>query len=471
MVLPEINRFEIPLSEQISQNEYLQKVSAIISQVYDTPKAYLHSFGCQGNVAEGEKIRSILINAGYLITNNPDESDLVVLNTCAIREHAQDRAFGNIGALKKLKSANKNFKIALCGCMVQQKSVLDKIKSSYPFVDIVFGTHVIHKLPEFLYRNFSTGKKVYDITDSEGVINEHISATRDNSFKAFVPIMYGCNNFCTYCIVPYVKGRERSRSPKAILDEVNQLIKSGYKEITLIGQNVNSYGKNPDYGYDFSRLLKEIDSIEGDFVIRFMTSHPKDCTKKLLDTMADSKKIAHHLHLPVQSGNNNTLERMNRRYTVEKYIDLVDYAYKVMPDLSLTSDIIVGFPGETEDEFEDTVSLVKKVHFTSIYEFIFSPREGTAAAMMEDPVSREIKGKWFKKLQDAQEEVAKTRTTQMLGKTYRVLCERKNSNGNIEGRTNGNIIVEFPGSEEFIGQFVNVKITQALTWVLKGETV
>ncbi|MBR4765842.1 MAG: tRNA (N6-isopentenyl adenosine(37)-C2)-methylthiotransferase MiaB, partial [Clostridia bacterium] len=439
----------------------------IDSKYPDGAKAYVHTYGCQGNVADGERIEGMLIEMGCDLTDDVNTADLILFNTCAIREHAEDRLYGNVGALKVLKKQKPELKIILCGCMMQQPHAADKIKKSYSFVDIVFGTHVLYKLPEILYKSFSTGKRIFEISESDGVIAENLPVHHDSSFKAWLPIMYGCNNFCSYCVVPYVRGRERSRNPKDIIEEAKCLVKQGYKDITLLGQNVNSYGKGTDY--NFARLLREINDIEGDFLIRFMTSHPKDCTFELLDTMAQCNKVAKHLHLPFQSGNNRILREMNRGYTREKYLELLDYAYKVMPDLSVTADVIVGFPGETYEEFLDTVSLVEEAKFTSMYTFIFSSRPGTKAAEMPDPVSREEKGKWFSELLKVQENEADKRTASMVGKTYRVLCEGFNKNGLIEGRTQGNVIIEFSGSSGLIGSFVNVKVTESLVWILKGE--
>ena len=466
----EVNKISVPEAELQRQKEYMQLVRSLVESRFATaPKAFVHTYGCQGNVADGERLKGMLSQMGYDFTENVDEADLVLYNTCAIREHAEDRVFGNVGALKPRKMQNRDMKILLCGCMMQQKWVAEKIRKSYPFVDIVFGTHVIHRLPEFLYISLAKGKKIYEQPDEDGVIVEELPVRRDSNFKAWIPIIYGCNNFCTYCIVPYVRGRERSRDPKAIIAEAKELVAQGYKEITLLGQNVNSYGKFPDYGYNFSSLLRELNAIEGDFIIRFMTSHPKDCTFELLDTMAECEKVAKHLHLPFQSGSNRVLDAMNRRYTREKYLGLLEYAYKVMPDLSVTSDVIVGFPGETYDEFRETVTLVEKAGFTSMFTFIFSAREGTKAAKMDDPVSKEEKGKWFRELLDAQEKIAAERTASMLGKTYRVLCESVAKNGMIEGRTQGNIMIEFPADESVIGSFRNVRVTESLTWILRGE--
>lgn len=460
----------IQQSEIDEQMRYSSLVGTVLSSRYPNGAfAYVHTYGCQGNVADGERIEGMLSAMGYELTDDINLADLILYNTCAIREHAEDRLYGNVGALKVLKKAKPELKIVLCGCMMQQQHASEKIKKSYPFVDIVFGTHVIHRLPEMIYRNLCTGKRIYEVGDEAGNVAENLPVHRDSSFKAWLPIMYGCNNFCSYCVVPYVRGRERSRLPEDIISEARSLIEAGYKDITLLGQNVNSYGKGTDY--NFSRLLREINAIKGDFIVRFMTSHPKDCTLELLDTMAECEKVAKHLHLPFQSGNNRVLREMNRGYTREKYLELLNYAYKKMPDLSVTSDVIVGFPGETYEEFLDTVSLVEEAHFTSMYTFIFSSRPGTKAASMPDPVSREEKGRWFNELIAAQEREADKRTTSMIGCTYRVLCEGVSKGGLIEGRTQGNIIIEFPGDISLIGSFANVEVTESLVWILRGKLI
>ncbi len=469
-VISDINKIAVDAAETAKQREYTQLVRSLVEAKFGrAPKAFVHTYGCQGNVSDGERLKGMLEQMGYELIEELDGADLVLYNTCAVREHAEDRVFGNVGALKKMKYENRDMRIILCGCMMQQEHIAKKMRTSYPFVDIVFGTHVIHRLPEFLYRSFSTGKKVYELPENDGVISEELPVHRDSTFKAWLPIMYGCNNFCSYCIVPYVRGRERSRNPEAIIAEAKELIGQGYKEITLLGQNVNSYGKYPDYGCNFASLLRKLNSLDGDFIIRFMTSHPKDCTPELLDTMAECEKVAKHLHLPFQSGSNRVLAEMNRKYTREKYLGLLEYAYKVMPDLSVTSDVIVGFPGETYDEFLETVSLVKEAEFTSMYTFIYSPREGTRAARMPDPVPKEEKGKWLRELIAVQEEVAAERTASTVGKTYRVLCESISKNGLIEGRTSGNIIIEFPADASVIGSFRNVTVTESLTWILRGK--
>ena len=451
------------------QKEFAALASQILSTRYaEAPKAYIHTYGCQGNVAESEKIEGMLIDIGYELCDDIADADLVLYNTCAIREHAEHRVFGNVGALKHYKARKKDMIIALCGCMVQQKAVSEKFKKSYPFVNLVFGTHVVHRLPEFLYKVLS-GSKVFCTDESDGVIAEGLPTHRDGTIKAWLPIMYGCNNFCSYCIVPYVKGRERSRKECDIIKEAKEIIAAGYKEITLLGQNVNSYGNDTDEDTSFAALLKKLDALEGDFKIRFMTSHPKDCTRELIDTIASSKHISHHLHLPFQSGNNEILKAMNRKYTREKYLDLIRYAKEKIEDVSLTSDVIVGFPGETYEQFLDTLSLIREVEFTSLFTFIFSPREGTPAARMDDPIPAEQKGKWFRELLDVQAEIAARRTASMQGGTYRVLVEEPGKTaGHLQGRTDANVIIDFPGDESLIGEYVNVTVTESLTWIVKG---
>ncbi len=459
-------------SEMAKQHEYTELVRTVLTTRFEPskPLAFVHTYGCQGNVSDGERIKGILESLGYGFTDDVEKADLILYNTCAVREHAEDRIYGNVGAIKRLKKTNRNLIIALCGCMMQQKRVVDKIRKSYPFVDLVFGTHVIHRIPELIYRVLCTGKKVYECPDGAGVIAEDLPIRRDGSIKGWLPIMYGCNNFCSYCIVPYVRGRERSREPEDVIKEAKDLIASGCKDITLLGQNVNSYGKNLDRDINFSKLLRQINDLPGDFIIRFMTSHPKDCTKELLDTMASCDKVAKHLHLPFQSGNNRVLKEMNRGYTREKYLELARYARQVMPDLSMTSDVIVGFPGETYEEFRDTVSLIEEVKFTSLFTFIFSPRPGTRAADMPDPISREEKGKWFKELTDAQEKIASERTAAMKDKTYTVLCEGYAKEGILNGRTESNVMIEFPevDGKDLVGKFCKVKVTEPLTWIVRG---
>ena len=390
------------------QKDFSEKVHSILSARFPdgNPKAFIHTYGCQGNVADSEHIKGMLVEMGYELCEKVEDADLILYNTCAIREHAEDRVFGNVGALKKLKSEKPHLIIALCGCMMQQSHIAEKIKKSYPFVSLVFGTHVVHKLPELLSKTLTGGKRVFCIDESDGVIAEGLPYSRDSGENAWISIMYGCNNFCSYCIVPYVRGRERSRNPEVILTEAKQLIAEGYKKITLLGQNVNSYGKGCDFNVNFAELIRRFDAIEGDYTFDFMTSHPRDCSFELIDVLSESKHFCGHLHLPVQSGNNRILKEMNRHYTREHYLELVNYAKKKIPGVDLTTDIIVGFPGETYEEFLDTVSLVKDVKYGSMFTFIYSARKGTPAAEMPDPYSKEEKTKWFMELLKVQEEIA-----------------------------------------------------------------
>ncbi len=457
------------------QREYTEKVRTILSVKYPgrRPKAFVHTYGCQGNVADSERIKGQLFEMGYEFTEVKEEADFVLFNTCAVREHAEDRVFGNVGALKPLKMKNPEMIIALCGCMMQQPHVWERIRRSYPYVRLVFGTFAVHRVPEMLYNVLRTGKRVFVTDETKGEIAEGLPVYRDRDFKMWLPIMYGCNNFCSYCVVPYVRGRERSRSPQEVIKEAKELISLGAKEITLLGQNVNSYGKGSADGVNFPRLLKMVNDLPGDFKIRFMTSHPKDCTKDLLDTMARCEKVARHLHLPFQSGNNRVLKEMNRGYTREEYIELINYGRAVMPDLSVTSDIIVGFPGETYEEFCDTLSLIEEVKFTSLFTFIFSPRRGTKAEKMEDPVPYSEKSKWFSELLKCQEKIAAERCASMVGKTYEVLVEgfTKEDDGRLTGRTDGNINIDFEGDPSLIGSYIKLKVTKALNWILSGEAV
>ena len=463
----------VPQTELDIQKEFCKKVRSVISKRYDpAPLACVVTYGCQQNVADSEKIKGMLHEMGYGFTEERTKAQLILFNTCAVREHAEDRVFGNVGALKKYKHEHPGVVIACCGCMMQQQHIAEKIKKSFPFVDLVFGTHVIHQLPGLLYKTLTGKKRVFEIPDMDGVIAEGVPVLRDEEKRAWLPIMYGCNNFCTYCIVPYVRGRERSRDPQDILKEARELVQNGCKEITLLGQNVNSYGKNLEPKVTFAQLLRMINDIDGDFRIRFMTSHPKDCTRELLETMAQCDKVAKHLHLPFQSGNDRVLKAMNRNYTREKYLSLIRYAKELMGDaLSITSDIIVGFPGETYEDFQDTLSLIEEVGFTSLFTFIYSPRNGTPAARMPDPVPAEEKGRWLRELLAVQEKISAENMKKYAGKTFKCFVYGKGKLGehSLEARTDGNLIVEFDGDESLIGSFKNITVTEPLTYVLKGR--
>lgn len=466
--------WQVPRQQLLQQKDYAEQVRALLEELYPVPPlAYVHSYGCQGNVSDGEKLKGMLADMGYGFCDQAEQADLVLFNTCAIRENAEDRIFGNVGALKRWKAQSPKHKLLLCGCMMQQPHIVEKLKQSYPYVDLIFGTHVIHQLPELLLSVLQQHKRVFYTPESDGVIAEGLPIRRDGTLKAWVPIMYGCNNFCTYCIVPYVKGRERSRQPEAILAEVRQLVEQGYKEITLLGQNVNSYGKTLEHPISFAQLLTQIDAIPGDFRIRFMTSHPKDATKELFDVMANSQKICHHLHLPVQCGSDRILQAMNRRYTVKQYLGLIDYARSVMPDISFTTDIIVGFPGETLEDFQGTMELLKKVRYDSLFSFIYSKRVGTKAASMPDDTPHSVKSDRLQQLLALQRTIGEEVLSEYVGKTLRILVDGtgKSGEGYLTGRTDQYLIVDFPGDSALIGQFVTVKITKALNWALLGELV
>ena len=435
------------------------------------PKAMVVTFGCQQNVSDSEHLKGMLILMGYTLTEDMNEADFIIFNTCAVREHAEDRVYGNIGKVKQIKKDRPKTIAAVCGCMAQQQIVAEKIKKSYPYIDIVFGTQVSHRLPEFIYRRMSGSPRIFELELQNDDIVENVPVSRDGDFKGWLPIMYGCNNFCTYCIVPYVRGRERSRDPEKILEEARAMVKAGYKDITLLGQNVNSYGKGCSHGVTFAKLLRMINDIEGDFRIRFMTSHPKDCTIELLDTIKECPKISRHLHLPFQSGSSRILKLMNRYYDRDKYLALIKSAKERIPDVSLTSDIIVGFPGETYEDFKETLSLVEEVEFTSLFTFIYSPRNNTPAAAMPDPISREEKGKWFDELLRLQEKIAAKNIEKQIGKTYRILCDGVGSKeGFMSGHTSGTAVIEFEGNEELLGKFVDVKIN-SYTNVFNGTII
>lgn len=457
--------------EMEKQREYQSLVrDMVLARYMKQPLACVRVYGCQQNVSDGERIKGMLAEMGFGFTDDAEESELVLFVTCAVRSHAEDRAIGNLGALKHFKRRKPGAVVGLCGCMAQQQSVADYVRKTFPFVNLLFGTHVIHRLPEFLYCLYSGQKRVFEIPDDGGRIAEGIPVRRDSSIKGWLPIMYGCDNFCTYCIVPYVRGRERSRQSEAVLEEARSLIESGCKDITLLGQNVNSYGRGLGEEINFARLLRQVNDLPGNFRIRFMTSHPKDCTMELLDAMCECEKVARHLHLPVQSGSDRVLRAMNRKYTRSQYLDLVYEARRRMPDLSLTSDIIVGFPGETKEDFEDTLSLVKNVEYTALFTFLFSPREGTPAATMPDIVPKEEKDAWFAELLSAQEDIVLRNNTRLVGKKFRVLCEEEGrEQGILVGRTSQNTVVEFPGPVELLGDYCDVVITGNRRMTLLGE--
>ena len=460
------------ISQEALENQFAfcDKIAALWAAQGVTPKAYVETYGCQQNEADSEKLRGYLTQSGYAICQEAEGADVVVMNTCSIREHAEQRVFGNLGALTHTKRRHPTQKIFLCGCMAGEEKVSARVKESYPYVDGVFSTHHLWQFPEILYNVLTKKKRQFYVADEAGSIAEGIPQVRDSKLKAWVSIMYGCNNFCTYCIVPYVRGRERSRRPEAILEECRQLAERGCKEITLLGQNVNSYGKDLDCGMDFADLLAQIAQLPGDFLIRFMTSHPRDASTKLFDTMAKYPKIAKQLHLPFQSGSSRVLKAMHRHSDRETYLSKVRYAKSVMPDLVLTSDVIVGFPGETEAEFEETISLIEEVRYDSLFTFIFSPRTGTPAAKMEDPTPKEEKNRRFDKLCARQNAISEDIHKSYIGKTLRCLVDGRDKD-NLTARTEGGRLVRFQGPETLIGSYQNLRITGATTWSLTGELI
>ena len=458
----------ISQAELEAQFAYCDKIAGYWQAQGRTPTAYVETYGCQQNEADSEKLRGYLAQSGYAIVQEAEGADVVIMNTCAIREHAEQRVFGNLGALTHTKRRHPEQKIFLCGCMAGETKVSDRIRNSYPHVNGVFSTHHLWQFPEILFKVLTGKKRQFYIADEPGSIAEGIPQVRDSKLKAWVSIMYGCNNFCTYCIVPYVRGRERSRLPEDILAECRCLIEGGAKEITLLGQNVNSYGKDLSCGVDFADLLEKIAQIPGDFLIRFMTNHPRDAGEKLFDTMAKYDKIAKQLHLPFQSGSSRVLKAMNRHYDRETYLKKVAYAKSVMPDLVLTSDVIVGFPGETEEEFEETLSLIQTVHYDSLFTFIFSPRTGTPAASMEDPTPKEEKNRRFDKLCAAQNAISEEIHNDYVGKVLRCLVDGTDKEL-LTARTEGGRLVRFAGDADLIGTYQKLKITGATTWSLSGE--
>lgn len=425
-----------------------------------TPRAYVDTYGCQQNEADSERIRGMLRASGYDIVDAEEGADCIVINTCAIREHAETRVYGNVGALVHTKARHPEQKIFLCGCMMGQPQVVERIKNSYRHVDGVFNPHELWRFPELLQRVLKTGKRLFAVDDSAGNIAEGIPVVRSSNLKAWVSVMYGCNNFCSYCIVPYVRGRERSRRPEEILEEVKGLIAAGYKDITLLGQNVNSYGKDLGIDVDFADLLRRLNAVPGDFWLRFMTSHPKDASSKLFSAMAECDKVAKQLHLPFQSGSDEILRRMNRRYTAEHYKSLIADARSKMPDITLSSDIIVGFPGETDEDFEQTLKLVQDTRFDLLFTFLYSPRTGTPAASYEDNATPQDKQRRFERLLKAQDEIVAEKQAAYQGRKLRLLVD-----GNAKGpeypftaRTEGNLLVCVRGDDIKIGEFIEAEI-------------
>ena len=454
-----------------AQLDHCQAVAQRNAQLPQPPLAFVDTYGCQQNEADSERIRGYLARMGYGFTQDEEEARVIVINTCAIREHAEQRVLGNLGALVHTKRRHPDQLICLCGCMAQEPRIAEKIRQSYRHVDLVFGPHTLWKFPEMLHTLLSHRGRIFQTADEAGSIAEGIPVVRQDQVKAWVSIMYGCNNFCSYCIVPYVRGRERSRKPEDILREVEELAAQGYKDITLLGQNVNSYGRDLDEPCDFADLLERVNAIPGDFLIRFMTSHPKDATQKLFETMARCEKVAPVLHLPFQAGNDRVLKVMNRRHTIAEYLDKIRALKALIPDIVLTSDVIVGFPGETTAEFEDTLKVLEAVRFDALFTLIFSPRPGTPAADMDDPMPREEKLRNFNRLVALQDQISEEKHRAYIGKTVRCLMDGESGDPDypLTGRTPGNRLVRAAGPASAVGTFAQVEITGANKWSLFGR--
>ncbi len=463
------------LIENISakQNEYISLIAEImeIRKRGEKPLAYIRTYGCQQNVADSEKIKGMLANAGFGFVDAPDDADFILFNTCAVREHAEDRVFGNVGALKALKRRHPQILIALCGCMMEQEHIANRIYKSFPFVGLVFGTHSLHHFPELVYNALVNGKRIFERGNDDNKLYEGMPVKRDGTFKGWLPIMYGCNNFCTYCIVPYVRGRERSREKNVIVSEAREMIADGYKDITLLGQNVNSYGKTIENGVNFSQLLKEIDSIDGDYWLRFMTSHPKDCSKELIDTIADGTHISRHLHLPFQSGSDRILKAMNRHYDTTEYANIVDNLRKAFKNASMTTDVMVGFAGESKEDFKASMSFVEQIGFAKVHVFPYSQREGTVAANAPDQVSPKEKEQRAKLMGELVEKTRKEFLCTQVGLVESVLVERFR-HGYLEGYTKNYTPIHIMSEKSNLcGQIVNVKIIKSFDDFCEGELV
>lgn len=468
-------RKEIQVSQEeiLKQKQYIQEVKQISNeyeQKTGRKKTFrLQTFGCQMNENDSERLAGMLSEMGYMEAPEEKAVDLVIFNTCCVRENAEVKVYGHLGALKKLKSENPGMIIAICGCMMQQPQIVEHIKSKYRHVDLIFGTHNLYMFPQMLNNALISGTTVVDVWTSEGLIAENMPIERKDGIKAWITIMYGCNNFCSYCIVPYVRGRERSRQPDDIVGEISSL-GSTFKEITLLGQNVNSYGKDKPEGISFAQLLHRIDKVEDIERVRFMTSHPKDLSDDLIEAIRDCKKVCEHLHLPIQAGSTRILKEMNRKYSKEAYLELVQKVKKAVPGIALTTDIIVGFPGETDEDFDETLDVIEKVRYDSAYTFLYSKRTGTPAAKSLEQVSEEDKKKRFDKLLELQNKISREINEQYMGMDVEVLVEgfSKNNPNKLTGRTRTSKIINFTGPEDLIGRLVNVNIKEIQTWSLEG---
>ena len=445
-----------------------EAIRAVLETFPHSPKAHVQSFGCQLNFCDGEKYKGILQDLGYELTDTPEDADIILFNACAVRAHAESRVIGRLGALKAIREKNPRLIVGLCGCMAEEQAVRDLLKKSYPFVNLVLGAGAMERLPESILQVYR-GQKRAESLEFSGLPDEALPTVRDSGFQASVPVMYGCNNFCTYCIVPYVRGRERSRTPEAIEAEVRGLIAQGYREILLLGQNVNSYGRGLGEETNFPALLRRLDAIEGDYFIRFMSSHPKDATPELIDTMLQSQHIEHHLHLPVQSGSDRVLQEMNRRYTAEKYLKMIDYARAQSPDFGFSSDLIVGFPTETDADFEETMRIVEYVKYDNLYTFIYSRRDGTPAAEMENVSTPEQIAARMERLLKRQKEICEEWNARFLHRKVRMLAEKYSpETGLLLGKTREGLVIEAPGSADQVGRLLTAEVTGVKNWALSG---
>ena len=465
------NRTEISVSEIEKQIEIMQQVRKLSNKQPSMPMAYIDTYGCQQNESDSEKIRGMLTEMGYGATGDEYVADIVVINSCAIRENAENRVLGNVGALTHTKKAKPSQLVVFCGCLAAVPETVEKIRNSYRQVDIVFPPNVLWRFPELIFRALSAKGRVFETHMDDGAIAEGLPVERDGTVKAWLPIMYGCNNFCSYCIVPYVRGRERSREPGIILDEARALVAEGFKDITLLGQNVNSYGGGLDEKTDFATLIRRINEIDGNFLIRFMTSHPKDASIDLFRAMAESEKAAKHIHLPFQAGSDRILSLMNRGYTHSGYLEKVAAARELMPNIVITSDVIVGFPGETEEDFEDTLRLVEKAQFEAMFTFIYSKRPGTPAEKLKDTTSREVKQIRFDRLLELQNAISDKKHAGYIGKAEIVLVDGESPDERypLKARTNGGRLVHLQGPADIVGSYVKAKITHCNSWSLFGE--
>ena len=463
----------INTQESKIQLEYIEKCKELVGARYDhQPAFFIQNAGCQMNSLQTETVAGIVKKMGYEEVSREEDADVVIYNTCTVRENANLKIYGHLGHLKSIKKQKKEMKIVLFGCMMQEPEVIEKIHKDYSFVDLVFGTHNFHKFPELFYRSLNTEGQIIDVWKESDEIVEGMPADRKYSFKTGVNIMFGCNNFCSYCIVPYVRGREKSREPEAILQEIRELVADGVTEVMLLGQNVNSYGKTLENPITFAQLLQQVEEIEGLKRIRFMTSHPKDLSDELIETMAKSKKVCHHLHLPMQSGSSRILKIMNRRYDKEKYLELVQKIRTAIPDISLTTDIIVGFPGETEEDFQETLDVVEKSCFDTAFTFIYSKRSGTPAAKMEDQVPEDVVKDRFDRLLKLVQEKGREASSRFEGDVQEVLVETESKEkGIFTGRTQYNLLVHFPGTPDLLGKYINVRLDTCKGFYYMGTQV